>query len=347
MKKILFHLAALCVCLLANAQNSEVSRPDSHAPIGVMGDHTHKKGEFMISYRFMSMPMEDNLVGSEEISSDEIVTTIDNVFGMPSTLRVVPERMTMNMHMVGAMYAFSDKLTLMGMTMLLSSEMDHTTYQGMMGTNVLGEFTTETSGISDTRITALYKISDFTHVNLGISIPTGSIEEVDQILTPMNQTPSPRLPYPMQLGSGTWDLLPAITYANRNEQFGWGAQANAIIRLSENEFNYSLGNKIGFTTWGSYLVAKWLSTSFRVDFMNLGSIDGMDENIMAPVQTANPDFHGGTRIDALLGVNLIGQSGFLKNQRIAAEFGLPIVQDLNGPQLQTLSVFTLGYQYAF
>ncbi|MEL7333685.1 MAG: hypothetical protein AAFN12_15670 [Cyanobacteria bacterium J06560_2] len=29
------------------------SRPDSHAPIGVMGDHTHEKGEFMLSYRYM------------------------------------------------------------------------------------------------------------------------------------------------------------------------------------------------------------------------------------------------------------------------------------------------------
>lgn len=340
-------MAVLCACLKINAQETQVSRPDSHAPIGVMGDHVHKKGEFMVSYRFISMPMEDNLVGTDKISSDEIVTEVENVFGAPPTLRVVPERMTMNMHMVGAMYAVSDKLTLMGMTMFLSSEMDHTTYQGMMGTSVLGEFTTETSGISDTRITALYKLTDFSHFNLGVSIPTGSIEETDQILTPMNETPSPRLPYPMQLGSGTWDLLPAITYANRSDQFGWGAQANAILRLGENEYDYSLGNRIGFTTWGSYLLTSWLSTSLRLDFMSLGSIDEMDENIMAPVQTANPDFHGGTRLDALFGINLIGQSGFVKNQRIAAELGIPVYQDLNGPQLQTLSILTLGYQYAF
>lgn len=346
MKKLVL-LAAVCACLKIYAQKSSVSRPDTHAPIGVMGDHTHTKGEFMISYRFMSMPMEDNLVGTDKISSDEIVTEVENVFGTPATLRVVPERMSMNMHMVGAMYAISDKLTLMGMTMFLSSEMDHITYQGMAGTTVLGEFTTETSGISDTRLTAMYKLTDFSHVNLGVSIPTGSIEETGQILTPMNETPSPRLPYPMQLGSGTWDMLPAITYANRSDQFGWGAQANAVIRLGENEYDYSLGNKFGFTSWGSYLVTNWLSASLRIDFMNLGSIDGLDENIMAPVQTANPDFHGGTRLDALLGINVIGQKGFVKNHRIAAEFGLPVYQDLNGPQLQRLSVLTLGYQYAF
>jgi hypothetical protein len=36
------------------------ARPDGHAPISVMGDHYHKKGEFMFSYRFMPMWMEDN-----------------------------------------------------------------------------------------------------------------------------------------------------------------------------------------------------------------------------------------------------------------------------------------------
>ena len=30
-------------------------RPDSHAPIGVMGDHMHKEGEWMVSYRFRYM----------------------------------------------------------------------------------------------------------------------------------------------------------------------------------------------------------------------------------------------------------------------------------------------------
>ena len=32
-------------------------RADSHAPIGVMGDHMHAKGEWMVSYRFMRMAM--------------------------------------------------------------------------------------------------------------------------------------------------------------------------------------------------------------------------------------------------------------------------------------------------
>ena len=37
-------------------------RADSHAPIGVMGDHMHKKGKFMTSYRYMYMDMGLSLI---------------------------------------------------------------------------------------------------------------------------------------------------------------------------------------------------------------------------------------------------------------------------------------------
>ena len=40
-------------------------RPDSHAPIGVMSDHTHEAGEMMFSYRYMFMNMNENYVGSQ------------------------------------------------------------------------------------------------------------------------------------------------------------------------------------------------------------------------------------------------------------------------------------------
>ena len=33
-----------------------------HAPIGIMGDHLHKKNEFMFSFRFMQMQIKDNLI---------------------------------------------------------------------------------------------------------------------------------------------------------------------------------------------------------------------------------------------------------------------------------------------
>ena len=356
MKKIFSVAVILCVTVnLSYTQEIlPVSTPDSHAPIGVMGDHFHKKGELMFSYRFMRMSMEDNLIGSDEVSHETIVTTISNRFfgnpGMPPTLRVVPIEMTMNMHMFGVMYAPSDKLTLMAMGMLVNSEMDHLTFQGGAGINRLGMFTTETSGLGDTRVSAMLRLfqkeTTRMHVNLGVSIPTGSITERDDILTPMDMRPEVRVPYPMQLGSGSWDLLPGITYAGNKDRLGWGSQLTANIRLNENDEGYKLGNRLEFTNWFSYRLAPWVSSAVRLTALTQGKIDGIDANIMAPVQTADPDMQGGERIDAALGLNFIGTKGFLRNQRFAIEFALPVFNDLNGPQLQTQSIFTVGWQHA-
>ena len=357
MKKLFMLLAMLYVVstqLIAQDETKAVANPDSHAPIGVMGDHMHKKGELMFSYRFMSMSMKDNLLGSDDISPEDIVTTADNRFfgnpGMPPTLRVVPLEMTMNMHMFGVMYAPSDKITLMLMGMYLSSEMDHVTFQGGMGTTRLGEFTTETNGIGDTRIAALIRLAEKEvtriHLNLGLSLPTGSLTEVGTILTPMNMRPEVRLPYPMQIGSGTLDLLPGITYSGNKEKWGWGTQVMANIRTGENDEGYTLGNRYELSSWVSYRMAPWISGSVRLYGLTAGSIDGMDANIMAPVQTADPDRQGGERLDAVFGLNFIGQKGVLRNQRLAVELALPVLQDLNGPQLKTTSILTLGWQHA-
>ena len=88
--------AALALALSANATATFAHDvyADDHAPIGVMGDHAHKKGEFMISARVMHMEMSGNQIGTDDVSPDTIVTTVPNRFagmpGQPPTLRIVP-----------------------------------------------------------------------------------------------------------------------------------------------------------------------------------------------------------------------------------------------------------------
>ena len=153
--------AALAAAFSTNAYADETIAKN-HAPIGVMGDHMHKKGEFMVSYKYMRMRMEGSRIGSDAVTPDEIVTTVPNrFFGapmQPPTLRVVPLEMDMSMHMLGAMYAPTDWLTLMAMGMLVGNDMDHVTYQGGMGTTVLGEFSTESFGIGDTKLAGLVRL---------------------------------------------------------------------------------------------------------------------------------------------------------------------------------------------
>lgn len=337
---------------LAGTQGS----PDSHAPIGVMGDHMHRKGEWMVSYRFMSMNMQDNIQGDKSITPEEIVTTIPNIYAnppmSPPTLRVVPTEMQTNMHMLGAMWAPTDSVTLMLMLNYFDSEMDHLTFAGAMGSERLGTFTTSSSGIGDTKVGALVSLLDGdkqkVHINFGLSLPTGSLKESDQVLTPMNTTPELRLPYAMQLGSGTYDFEPGVTYNGYYHSISWGAQLKHLMRVGgDNDQGYKLGDKTSLSTWAAYKISDSLSASLRLAYSNTSEIEGADSNIKAPVQTANPDNYGGERLDLGFGLNLAAQSGAFAGHRIAIEYVKTLDQDANGVQMEMQDMLTVGYQYAF
>ncbi len=326
MKKYLIASLVLLNSSFAFSHDYESVRPDSHAPYGVMGDHTHKLGEVMLSYRFMRMEMNDNRDGTDRLSDSEVLADFP----------VAPRKMTMDMHMFGAMYAPNNKLTLMVMVPLLNISMDHVTRTG-------GEFTTKTDGFGDVKLSGLYSLYEHgnhrVHLNAGISLPTGSVDERDDTPIMANAI----LPYPMQLGSGTYDLLPGITYNGQTVAWSWGAQLSGVVRLGENDEDYTLGNKIELTGWVAHKWNDHISTSFRLAGQNWGNIDGSDDRLNPNmVPTADTDRRGGDRVDALVGINY-KMAGF----RISAEVGAPVYQHLDGPQLETDWIGTIGMQYAF
>ncbi len=309
-------------------------RPDGHAPIGVMGDHVHEKGESMISYRFMRMMMEGNRTGGDQVGSNAVL----------QNFLVSPLDMPVNMHMVGLMYAPSDRVTLMGMLPWVSLSMDHVTRSG-------GAFTTESSGLGDIQVGGLIGLKAEgkyrSHLNASVSLPTGGIEQID--VTPASAPNESQLPYPMQIESGTIDLKPGITFLSMGRLGSWGAQGSATIRMGENDRNYSLGNVVSGTAWLAVRLTDHLSTSFRLEGTTWGDIEGADPaymNLMM-VPTVNPDLRGGTRFDLPVGLNYYINSGVLAGHRIAVEYAFPVYQNLNGPQLETDGILTIGWQKSF
>jgi len=306
-------------------------RPDSHAPIGVMGDHVMEEGEFMLSYRYMEMEMDGNRTGTNSVSTP-----------LPGFM-VSPLSMDMKMHMLGGMYAPTEKLTLSVMIPLLSISMDHRVNMN----NV--EFTTESDGLGDITLAGVYQLanSDNSNLlfNLGLSVPTGSIDEKDTI--PVSMGVPVQLPYPMQTGSGTYDVTPGLTYTRLYQQWSWGAQGIYTYRISDNDNGYTLGNKLNASVWAAKTLSHSFSLSARLNALDWENFDGADNKLaaMPTVPTKNPELRGGSRVDALLGINYVAHS--LDNIRFAFEVGAPVYQDLNGPQLETDLVFTLGTQYAF
>jgi hypothetical protein len=249
--KVKLTAGALALALVAPAfaHDANAIRADAHVPIGVMGDHVHDRGEWMLSYRFMRMEMAGNLAGEEAISPDDIVTSLANPHPGPMTVRVVPTKMTMDMHMLGAMYAPSDTITLMAMVNHVEKTMEHVTYQGMAGSSRLGEFSASAKGLGDTRLSALFRLfeagEDRVVAQLGLSLPTGSIDETGRVLSPMNTAPVLTLPYPMQLGSGSFDPLLGLTWTRTTGHWTFGTQASAVMRVHDNDQGYRWAMRAG------------------------------------------------------------------------------------------------------
>ena len=58
----------------------------------------------------------------------------------------------------------------------------------------------------------------------------------------------------MQLGSGTYDLLPGLTYLGQSDEWSWGVQTIETLRLGRNDEGYTLGDNLMATGW---VARKW------------------------------------------------------------------------------------------
>ncbi len=334
-------LMLLCLCGASAPLEAQFrwtsDRPDGHAPLGVMGDHLHESGEFMLTYRYMNMRMDGTRMGEFEVTFEDVL----------DDFAITPLNMTTQMHMVSAMFAPADWLTLMGSVPFVLKNMEHLT-------QAFDFFETNTSGIGDAKVQGLIGLFDEgpyrAHLNAGLSIPTGSLDLMD--VTPASAPGEARLAYPMQLGSGTFDLMPGLTVLAMNEVASVGAQGGAVFHMGENDQGYAQGDLFRLTGWAAYRFTEYVSGSARFEWQRWQDIVGVDETFAGAVRTdviptVRTDLSGGTRLDLPLGVNIFVPEGPLAGHRLAVEVILPISQDLNGPQLQSDWMVVVGWQKSF
>lgn len=312
-------------------------RPDAHAPIGVMGDHLHNKGGFMMSLRYMNMAMNGNKSGTNNIDD----TTIYNSF------MVAPQEMTMDMYMLGIMYAPSNKLTLMLMQSLVKNDMDLTARMVMNNMPMLHDFSTGSSGLGDLKLGGMYGLFNnhktSLHLNGNINIPIGDIENRDD--TPMMN--DAKLPYAMQLGSGTFDITFGATYKINCTTTSWGTQFLSTIRTGKSTEDYRFGDITQLNIWGAYKLSKNFSLSGRVQGITEGKLKGMDPELNPMmVTTANTNNYGSDKIRTYIGINIaFPQSSDLNDFRFDIEAGAPVYEDYNGIQMNEDLTLNFGIKY--
>ena len=278
-----------------------MDRPDAHAPLAVHGDHTHMRGMIMIGAHFalsqQSHPRSDGHThgpGSTDIQMSSV--TFEGMWGA------------------------SDHLTFNFLLPYVTtrSRSIYTLQQ-----------TVDSRHLGDLQVTSLVKVQNSrlmrTHLNLGVSFPTGSVD-----LTEYSALGYTKLPYSMQTGSGSYDAVLGFTWWFMKERWSMGAQPMATIRMTDNHNGYRYGNHYVGNIWAAYRVSTQLSISARFETHVQGPMRGEDPEI--PSEFIIPE---GVHIGVGFGINYYFLRGLLNGNRFAVEGSAPLYysQDLSSQRI--------------
>lgn len=320
--------------------------PESHAPAGVMSEHMHKTGDIMTGYRYARRHYQGLYYGENEVGLDDLAAA---GFGMAAT------DMTMEMLMLDVMYAPTDWLTLMVMPMYMRMEMEMLPTGASSEGHGMGDMghdmgmshghSHSVSGMGDTNVSAMLRLAGNEHHQFigtfGVSVPTGKVDK--------KNAAGQFLHYGMQLGSGTWDFTPSLTYTGRAGRLSWGAQAGAVIRLEdENDSGFAFGDKYQATLWSALRLTPWMSLSGRVAWEEQDPIAGHYNGSHG--HTAPEDFqenYGGEFVDVGVGLNFVVTGGNYAGLRLGLEWMTRTQEDYNGYQLGLDDGLNASISYAF
>ena len=347
MKLVFFVI--LFFSLFANADDT----PISHSPIGIMGDHNHKEGEIMISLRHSSMSMKGILQNGEVINNLDILNLpnpYSSMLNAPKKLSVIPIEMNMKMIMLGGMFAYSDKLTLMSMLIFKDIEMVSESYRGMMNRDYLGSFKISNDALSSLSIIGLFSLVNteqkYSNILVGINESFGDNDRQGKVLTPMNTQMNMLMPYAMQISDKSTNLNLGYTQKIFFSNYSVGYQLKTSVNLNKHEWAY--GDKYEANFWIQKQSNNNLSWSLRFHHLKEESINGRNLKISAPVQTANPLNYGGNISSIGIGLNSIfNLSDGDHADRLALEVIYPISQNKKGLQMKSKEKIIFGYQKSF
>ena len=257
--------------------------------------------------------------------------------------------MSMKMLMLGGMYAPTDEVTLMFMTMFMDKSMNLNTYHAMMRNNI-GSFNSSSSDLSDLSFSALVNINEQDksrwHAEIGLKFSVGDKNEKGKVLTPMNTNMEMVLPYGMQSGDASVALVVGFTNLyTLSDEHAFGNQIRFFRNISSKEWHY--GDKTYFDSWYQYSVNRNFSFSSRLRLNHQQEISGFDSNIKAPVQTSITSNYGGFTAEVGLGFNFLTQIFPGSEDRLALEIINPIINEKNGLQMKDKTQIVFGFQKSF
>ncbi|MEQ8659399.1 MAG: DUF3570 domain-containing protein, partial [Gammaproteobacteria bacterium] len=321
--------------------------PGPATPAGVLPGHVLPvAGQFMLGYRYMLDERSGSLRrGGRRAGAEEIIAHACGRRPCGST----PTAMTMHMHMFHLMYAVADGFTMVVMPQLVDMTMDMAEFpQAPVFDDHAGGHTS--TGLGDTQFGALARL--FTagmhsvDAALLVSAPTGA---VDVTLDGTDDRDSLLQDYGMQLGSGTWDLRPSLTYRGHAGRYGWGAQLTAVTPLEgRNDSGWAHGDRVEASAWLGVTVLPGVDASVRGIWRDDAGIRGVytrAATTSAPVD--EPLNYGGRYWDLGFGVAAAPRGGLFAGHAVALEWLQPVASAFDGYQLERDGRLMASWSYHF
>ena len=303
---------------------TNMSRPDFVFPVGVKGGKNMMAKRIMFGYKFGTMEMD---------CCKDSTSSVNNDFIKSLGFSMAPTDMTMNMHMFSAMYAYNKNISFMAMLPYIEKEMEMVKLSGMM---VGKKHKTSSRGIGDLSVAALYKLSSRSNIKLSLSLPSGEFDEKDHNMSGMLKI----LPYPMQLGSGTYDVTLGYSFQEIFNDWSYGFQLNSTKRFDYNSEDWRYGDRREVSAWAAKPISNKLSLSIGLDIEHQDNINGKSSKRNNMTPTWNEYFHSHLRVSSSIGLNYKIPNS---KSRIGLQCGVPIYEDVDGPQMDPDFKCNLGF----
>ncbi|WP_424360324.1 alpha-amylase [Methylocystis parvus] len=347
------HIAGAALSLVAlGAQAAEIARkpasPEPAAPaappapppgpLGVFGVDMPPAGKLVVSLTPTLGNLSGVKMGTRTVSNEYVVSTVPFFLNPTQPVRIVPQNIAYRTQILGLCYGVTKDFNIVLNAGMVEKSLEALVFKGTRGIAPLARNYPATASISDFALSGVYRIYqdgiNRFQMSLGVSFPTGSnTATFNDFILPNGTAQNIRGFYGMQLGTGTFDIMPGIVYAGYLGQWSWGASYRGRFPLGPNRQGYLWGDLHEFNGWGGYTWIPGLTTTFRASASLQGPIRGRDPAINGAAMPANPLFYGGQRIELFGGGSISGKFIGYDNWTLLVEAGLPVYQNLNGPQI--------------
>ncbi|MEK4031532.1 outer membrane beta-barrel protein [Methylocystis sp. IM3] len=317
----------------------EPETPPPPPPLSVFGDNMPEPGKATLSVIPTFANNSHSLIGTKGVSSQYIVSTTPWFWSpLASNVRIVPQNQFTQAQTVTLAYGIAKNLSIVLATGMVEKHSDLMTFYGESNLIPRGMSFPGTDSLQDSSAALIWRAyEDPIHrikLNLGVSFPTGSNHNLGgALLQTGGGYTIGRAFYGMQSGTGTYDVLPGVMYAGRIAPWSWGLSYRARLPLTYNPQGYMWGNYQEVNAWGGYTWFPGFTTTIRANFNIQSPIAGADWLMPGKLQSANPNFYGGKRIEMYAGADIDGKLFGAPGFTIGVEGGVPVYQNLNGPQL--------------